>query len=206
MSRLLKLSHNRQGIRLEFSDRKRILVPAEAVLKFHLHEGMELDPAGIKNLVNFQAEEKFFAKAVNLISYRPRSKAEIERYLRHQDVAPKLIAKIMARLKKNEFIDDDRFSHWWVEQRLAHRPKGRWLLQAELASKGIDRALIADVLATVSPTDELSQAKRILDKKQHLWQKFPDRLRFQKAAAYLFRQGFSAAIVRRLVDSRLADE
>ena len=123
--------------------------------------------------------KKLLNKALHLLSYRPRSVAELkQRGL--AAVTPKLIAL--------DLLDDQKFAQWWVEQRIKFNPRGNIALKAELSQKGIDRDIIDSVLLTKEK--ETSLAKKLLAKKN---------LGRVKAQRLLLSRGFSPDIVFQLI-------
>ena len=130
--------------------------------------------------VNTEADpKKQLNKALNFLSYRPRSVAEM---CRHglEAVVPKLI--------ELDLLDDQKFARWWVDQRLTFRPRGNIALKSELLQKGIDREIIASVLLTKD--QEVALAQKLLAKKK---------LDKPRAQRYLLSRGFSNDIVYQLI-------
>ena len=119
-------------------------------------------------------QKSLLAKAINLLSYRPRSAAEM-RWRGLEAVVPKLI--------ELNLLDDKKFAKWWVDQRLAFRPRGNIALKSELIQKGIDREIIESVL--LSKEEEISLAKKLLAKKN---------LDKPRAQRLLLSRGFSSDI------------
>lgn len=139
--------------------------------------GQELTDKQVKSLVHISQFQRLLEKAINFISLRPRSEKEISEYLRkkagHFDrktvgqLVPtsnreqggnKLIEAVLARLRQLSLVNDFEFAKWWIEQRLAFRPKGRRALEMELRQKGVAEGLIGEVLAENLKEDDLSLA------------------------------------------------
>ena len=97
--------------------------------------------------------EKQLNKALNVLSYRPRSVAEMRR---------RGLAAVIPKLIELDLLDDQKFARWWVDQRLRFRPKGNRALTAELLAKGIDREIISQVL--LSPEQERQLAIKLRGK------------------------------------------
>jgi len=126
--------------------------------------------------VNTEADpKKQLNKAVHLLSFRPRSAAELKQ---------RGLAAAIPKLIELDLIDDQKFAKWWVEQRCLLNPRGNIGLQAELQQKGIDREIIASVL--LSREEESDLAKKLLAKKNL------DKPRVQR---FLLSRGFSSDIV-----------
>lgn len=123
--------------------------------------------------------EKLLSRALNSLSSRPRSIAEI-RQRGLEAVIPKLI--------ELDLLDDQKFAEWWVDQRRTFRPRGNIALKTELIQKGIDREIIASVLLTKD--QELDLAQKLLAKKN---------LDKPRAQRLLLSRGFSPDVVFQLI-------
>jgi len=111
---------------------------------------IEADP---RNLLN---------RAINLLSYRPRSVAEMRFRLGRICPDKTLVDRTIERLLQDKLLDDLEFAKWWVDQRLTFRPKGNRALTAELSAKGVDRQIINLVLP--SREQEKQLAGKLRDK------------------------------------------
>lgn len=123
--------------------------------------------------------EKLLTKALNLLSYRPRSVAEMRR---------RGLAAVIPKLIELDLLDDQKFARWWVEQRSRFRPRGRIALKSELFQKGVAREIVESALPTKE--QELKLAKKLLAKKK---------LDKPRAQRLLLSRGFSPDIVFGLI-------
>jgi regulatory protein len=94
-------------------------------------------------------------------------------------------------------VDDDAFGRSWLESRDRARPRGERALRQELALKGLDRALVDELLAERrgEAGDEASvdaeAAGRLLRRNARPLERIADpRSRRQRAYALLARHGF----------------
>lgn len=124
-------------------------------------------------------------KALNYLSFRPRTEKEIRDYL-GLDCTEEIIAK----LKKLNFINDVDFAQWYTESRSRSRPRSKKLLQLELKRKGIvsDLSNLSDVeLATVA----LSKKKNLKSRDQ--------------AIRFLASRGFSWGTIEQAIKNKYND-
>ncbi len=109
--------------------------------------------------------EYFLNRAIKLLSYRPRSVAEISLRLRHASALPSQIDQVIAKLTALDLLDDLKFSRWWVDQRVNASPRGNIALNQELGQKGVSRDIIEQVLlsfeAEVALAKKVPAAKRL---------------------------------------------
>src|SRR3989338_8918908 len=92
-------------------------------------------------------EERVYGRALRFVSIRPRSQKEIRFWFKRKRIASGVVQRVFNQLERAGFVDDKAFASWWVEQRLAFRPKALRLIKLELLSKGVAREIIDEVLA-----------------------------------------------------------
>jgi regulatory protein len=88
------------------------------------------------------------------------------------------------RLSEKGYIDDDKFTRYWVENRSLTKGASQRKLTAELRTKGVDSSIIERHLADSERTDQ-DELQKLITKKRP---RYPDE---QKLMQYLARQGFS---------------
>jgi regulatory protein len=146
--------------------------------------------------------------AARFLEARSRSVAEVRRRLTSAGYQPELIEGAIARLGELGMLDDEAFARAWVESRDRARPRGERALRDELRLKGIDRAIIDEVLGDrrsigAEPPDRAT-AERLIDKHARTLARIEDpRWRRERAYALLARNGFDPEICRE-VASRVA--
>lgn len=158
-----------------------------------LQVGKELSRSKINELKAKDNQEKAYQRALNFLSYRDRSTAEVERNLRKHDVPEAAIEAVIQRLQDNHLLDDLDFARKWVENRAAFHPRGRRALAAELRQKGVSRPVIDKVLEDV---DEYEMAYKVAQNKLRRIKDL-ERPEFNnKLYGYLSRRGFHYGICK----------
>jgi regulatory protein len=128
-------------------------------------------------------------RALNFLSYRPRTVRELRTRLSRGGFDPDTVDRTVARLTELKLLDDSAFATVWVEQRRAHNPRGAALLRQELRRKGADQQAIADVLEGVELGEEDAVAAG--RKKARLLRKHEQAEFERRLGAFLVRRGFS---------------
>jgi regulatory protein len=95
-------------------------------------------------------------------------------------------------------IDDAAFVRYWLDNRAQFNPRGQVALRQELRRKGVDRAVIDEVLAAADQTDDQAAIQSALAKADRFRQ-LPQAEFAQKLSAYLLRRGFDYEAVRQAV-------
>ena len=85
--------------------------------------------------------------AARFLEARSRSVAEVRRRLTARAIAPDLVEGAIERMTELGMLDDEAFARAWVESRDRARPRGERAIREELRLKGVDRAVIDEVLA-----------------------------------------------------------
>lgn len=153
--------------------------------------------------------EVVFARYYNLslryLSYRPRSKKEVLDYLKEkQKKALSLtdtdIENILIKLQEYNFLNDEDFAKFWIEQRSKYKGKPIRVIEYELKQKGISQDLINSSLFEKDKKEtDLENAKKLATKKMDFYRSLPLDKRREKVVNYLLRKGFSYDVVKKAI-------
>ncbi|HOT99815.1 MAG TPA: RecX family transcriptional regulator [Anaerolineaceae bacterium] len=159
-----------------------------------LQVGRELSDGEIEQIQMRDEVEVSFNQALNLLSHRSRSVAEMTRYLEGKGYAPGTLKAVLARLEEEGLLNDDRFAREWIENRNTFRPRSQSQLKAELRFKGLAESSIDSALeesgvddAALAMTAARKQAHRYLSSNYDIYRK--------RLGNALLRRGFSYATV-----------
>lgn len=184
-----KKNRNRVNVHLD----GRFAFGLPAIVAARLARGQSLSDAEIEALKAEDAVETAHARALNYLSYRPRSRAEITTYLRRRGVLENQIEVVTDRLERAGLVDDEAFAQFWVDNRERFRPRGLHALRYELRHKGISDKIIDRVLA---PVDLSASAYRAAAKKARQMIHLDQATFERKLVGYLARRGFEYAEAR----------
>lgn len=154
---------------------------------------------------------RMYARALEYSMVRPRSIKEMRDYLWRKTLSRKVKTKtgevverpgmsqevtdrVLERLVDRGYVDDEKFTQFWVEYRHVRKGTSLRRLKLELAQKGVARETV-DRIVSESERNDKSELEKIIAKKQA---RYPDR---QKFIQYLMRQGFSYDDVVSAVDA-----
>lgn len=191
----------KEWFNLFLDDKFAFSLPAETLVKAGLAENQIISSEKVAALIE---ENDFFTtydKVLNFLSFRPRSKFEISQYLSKKEVGEKTKDKIMDKIKKLGFLDDEKFARWLVEQRSGTRPKGKYFLEEELRQKGVDKPLIKELMGELRPKEsDFELAQKLALNKLENWKNLPSKEVKNKLFGFLFRRGFSYEVVGEVID------
>ena len=179
------------------------------VLRMGLVVGQELTASQLETLQREEALQQAVDRALNYLSFRPRSREEVRRYLRRKETAPELIDEVMTRLDHMDLVNDRAFGTFWLETREQFSPRGARAIKNELRMKGVERAVIDEI---VSDEQDEERAMRAARKKAFALVHQPtiDFATFRnRLGSFLQRRGFSYEITKKTVKTlwqELADQ
>lgn len=162
-----------------------------------LQVGQFLDEQKILELQQQDTVEVAFQKALQFLSYRPRTEFEVTKKLSELGYEDHTVETVLARLKSANLVEDSQFARLWVENRTSFRPRSWRLLRLELRQKGVPEEAIQDALAECDKDDELAyQAARARARRLQgmTWEDFR-----KKISGFLGRRGFSYATIAPIV-------
>jgi regulatory protein len=130
------------------------------VYQMGLATGQELTQEQLIQLRDEETLQQAVDRALNFLSFRPRSRAEVRRYLKGKAVEPTVIEAVMQRLDHLELINDRDFASFWIENREQFSPRGAQALKNELRMKGVKRDIIDEMVNDEQDEDLAMQAAR----------------------------------------------
>ncbi len=191
--------NNPDRINLYVDGRFLIGINTAIVLQMGLRLEQELTPEQLERLQGEEVEQRAVDRALNFLSYRPRSREEVRRYLRRKDTSPEIIEAVLARLDRLDFVNDRTFAGFWIESRESFSPRGARALKNELRMKGIDREVVDEL---VSDEQDEGRALRAGRKKAITLAHMPgiDYVTFRnRLGSFLQRRGFGYQVATKTV-------
>lgn len=155
---------------------------------------------------------KLYTLALNYCMLRPHSEKEIRDYLwkktlprklrnkktgelyEKKGVSLKSVNQTIIRLKEKRYIDDEKFTRFWVENRNRRQGSSSRKLRSELTQKGVALDIQNKILSETTRNDA-EELQKIIAKKS---KRYNDP---QKLMRYLVSQGFSYDDVKKSLQS-----
>jgi regulatory protein len=191
--------NNPERINLYVDGRFLLGVNAAIVLQMGLRLEQELSPSQLELLQSEEAEQRAVDRALNYLSYRPRSREEVRRYLRRKETPPEILEAALARLDRLDFVNDRTFAGFWIESREQFSPRGARALKNELRMKGVERDVVDEM---VNDEQDEERALRAGRKKAMALVNTPniDYAAFRnRLGSFLQRRGFGYQVTTRTV-------
>ena len=145
--------------------------------------------------------EKTFERALNLLSYKPRSLAEMRARLMEKDWAEEsVVDQALARLEDLGYLNDEQFAANFANSRLTAKPIGRSRLRHDLRRKKLPSETIENALdEAYEQQSEEELIERAIGKRVRLKGAPATREEAKRLFDYLIRRGFGYDLVLRKV-------
>jgi len=173
------------------------------IIELKIKVGQECTEA---DLVIFEQESQFgkvYCRSIEYCLMRLHSAREVRNYLYKKTrssrtktgelkpgISPDVTNRVFKRLVDKGYVDDVKFTKYWVENRSLNKGVSVRKLMAELRLKGVDESIINQALSITERNDNDEMQKIIIKKRSH----YPDN---QKFASYLLRLGFNYDDIKR---------
>ncbi len=186
---------DRGQVNIYLDGRLAFTVEAETVKQQGLHPGQELTPDELAALARWHRHTQCYNAALRLLSYRPRSEAELRQRLARRGFEPEGIEASLERLRRQGLVDDEAFARFWQENRDSFSPRSSWLTRQELHRKGVP----AEVIARLPEGDDDASAYRAAVPRARRLAGYDYRTFYRRLGSYLKRRGFTYGTIDRTV-------
>ncbi|QQG44352.1 MAG: RecX family transcriptional regulator [Candidatus Roizmanbacteria bacterium] len=148
--------------------------------------------------------QKALNRAYFYLKFRPRTRKEVVSYLSKKSEkfyhwSPEVIEEALSLLEEEGLINDKKFVESFVVTRNIVKPKSEFALKQELLKAGVEKDII-DEFFTENPSNQEDLAKQALHNRWFHFNHFDKKTRFEKAAQFLMRRGFSFSIAKKVIE------
>jgi len=156
----------------------------DQLLDQKLKKDIDIDETDLKRFKRLSAEGKLKQRALEWLMIRPHSIREFRDYMYRKKAEKEQISAWEEEFTAKKYLDDEKFAVWFADQR-SRKNKSSRAISAELASKGVPREVIGNVISDLETGDK--DALKELVKKLSKRPRYSDK---QKLRAYLAGKGF----------------
>ncbi|WP_295746268.1 recombination regulator RecX [uncultured Limosilactobacillus sp.] len=173
-------------------------VSEEVLVKYRLLKGVELDDQQVAIIKKADHQSKVYSRALDYLSYQPRTVAELQKKLADLEAAPEQIEQVVERLKAERLLDDRQYAKAYVRTMVNTSLKGPRVISQKLAQKGVSPADIEGGLAEFSAEQQAANARKLAGKLYRRYHRSSTRRRQQKVEQSLAVQGYGFGLARQV--------
>jgi regulatory protein len=147
-------------------------------------------------------ESELYDVALRALMRRPHSVHEMKKLLTRRASSELLAQVVLARLKENGSLNDDRYAKQFARQRSEIRRQGKFRIVRDLRARGIpDRHIEAAIAESTSDDAEQAAVRQRIQRKLKLFRGPLDQKKIASLYGTLLRAGFSSDTIRRELKS-----
>lgn len=182
--------------------------------------GRSVSSEDLRMLERAEQDHAAHEAALRLLSYRARSRSELESRLLQRDFGTDAVERCLAALENSGLVNDAAFAESFVRDRIRLRPRGRRGLQHELRRRGVDALTAEAAIDEVFELEEVDELQLATDL-AHRWKRRTSPRAIRRAEAgdrearakvrrrlrgFLARRGFAAEVVHAVVTANLDND
>lgn len=176
----------------------------DIILKYELLIDKRIDQKKLSKVLKENEELDAYFKTIKYIGVKMRTELEIKKYLRKYDIQRSAIEKCILKLKKDGYLDQERYVEAFVNDALNLGLNGPRKIKDNLLKLGIEESIIDKKINSVDDTIWLDRINAILKKK----------VKSNKAGLALFKKksysdliclGYDLDDIREVLDNYIVD-
>jgi len=208
MPAVTRIRHTRAGrVRVTLDDQIELDLSPAAAERHDLYTGRRLEEAEVVALHDAARCEEATRAALRFLSYRPRSRLELERYLRGKGYDAAVVEAAVASCVDAGHLDDGGFALAFARDRIRLRPRGTWRLEAEIRQRGVEAGTAAAAVRQALAEEGVTERDLLESVARRRWDyvaSLDPAVARRRLEAFLRRRGFPAAgiadAVRELIE------
>ena len=147
-------------------------------------------------------EDELYDIALRALMRRAHSVHEMKQKLARRTDNELLVRVVMARLKENGQLDDDRYARQFTRTRTQSRKQGQFRIARELRTRGVpDRLINAALEESATQTDPAAIVRQRIERKLKSYRGEIDDKKIASIYGSLLRAGFSSDLIRKELKS-----
>ena len=145
-------------------------------------------------------EQGAYLQLAQLCARAEHCQHEMLEKMRRWEMSDEAQARVMARLVKERYVDDERYARAFVRDKIRYNKWGRRKVEQALWQKGIDEDIRQRVLGEVDDEEYLSVLRPLLKQKRRRTKAASDYELNQKLVRFALGRGFTYDVIRQCLD------
>lgn len=150
--------------------------------------------------------QQAYSKLTALCARSEHCQHEMLEKMKKWELADEAQARVMERLIKERYVDDERYARAFVMDKIRYNKWGRRKVEQALWMKRIDKGIQERVLSEVDDEEYVSALRPLLKQKQRSTKAASDYELRQKLIRFALSRGFGFDIIRQCIDVEDEDE
>jgi len=196
-----------QRVVIRVEGRSIATLPHALVASLGLKVGDAWSEALAKRVAQAATYDKALRAAMRRLDRRAMSTRQLADKLRTLGFEPSIIEQVTARLTELGALNDRAYGEALIREIQRGKPAGPRLLRAKLAQKGLDRALIDELLAEAAADDDpVACARSLAQRRLTALSRYDVPTRRRRLWGLLARRGFDSDVIEQALTDLFEDD
>ena len=143
-------------------------------------------------------EDELYDEALRALMRRAHSVHEMKQKLARRTDNELLVRVVMARLKENGQLDDERYAQQFTRNRTQSRKQGKFRIARDLRARGVaDNQINAAIEDAAATTDTVAMVRQRIERKMRSYRGEMDERKIASIYGSLLRAGFPSDVIRK---------
>ena len=152
-------------------------------------------------------EDELYDVALRALMRRAHSVHEMKQKLARRSDNELLVRVVMARLKENGQLDDERYAQQFTRNRTQSRKQGKFRIARDLRARGVaDNQINAAIEDAAATTDTVAMVRQRIERKMHSYRGEMDERKIASIYGSLLRAGFPSDVIRKELKNLTREE
>jgi len=152
-------------------------------------------------------EDELYDVALRALMRRAHSVHEMKQKLARRTDNELLVRVVMARLKENGQLDDERYAQQFTRNRAQSRKQGKFRIARDLRARGVaDNQINAAIEDAAATTDTVAMVRQRIERKMRSYRGEMDERKIASIYGSLLRAGFPSDVIRKELKNLTREE
>jgi regulatory protein len=152
-------------------------------------------------------EEELYDVALRALMRRAHSVHEMKQKLARRTDNELLVRVVMARLKENGQLDDERYAKQFTRNRTESRKQGKFRIARDLRARGVaNKQINAAIEEAAATTDTAAMVRQRIERKMRSYRGEIDERKIASIYGSLLRAGFPSDMIRKELKALTQEE
>jgi len=152
-------------------------------------------------------EDELYDVALRALMRRAHSVHEMKQKLARRSDNELLVRVVMARLKENGQLDDERYAQQFTRNRTQSRKQGKFRIARDLRARGVaDNQINAAIEDAAATTDTVAMVRQRIERKMRSYRGEMDERKIASIYGSLLRAGFPSDVIRKELKNLTREE
>lgn len=151
-------------------------------------------------------EEKALQRLAALCSRGEHSSGEMDKKMRQWRLTEQQRSRILAQLIDEKYVDDERFCHAFVQDKIDFNAWGRRKIEAALLQKGIGRDIYAPILDNVDKSIYVEKLSQLIAEKRRTMSFDDERETVMRLVRFALGRGFTYDVIKECLNQDIDED